>query len=151
MKFFKGLLITAACVIGVVVVFGLIASFASEETTVTTKDGKTVTVDKSNGDTTTQDTKKQDAKRITKENYEKIQQGELKIANDGKIYVEGGMTIEEVTAILGEAGTKTKSASSVGDSQSDIESWGYSDFKTGASIFITFTNGKVTSKTFSEI
>lgn len=77
------------------------------------------------------------ASNISKENFEAIVQGDT-------LSGEGGMTIEEVVSILGEPDTKSQSRS--GDMTLDSYVW-TKNFKM---ISVTFTNGKVSSKTFSE-
>lgn len=151
MKFAKGLVKWGIIAFGGFVLLALIISFTSNEQTVKTDDGTTVTVNKKDNSVNEQNTKKQDAAKITEANFDKIQEGKLTFDTSGKMFVEGGMTFEEVESILGKAGTKSKSTSKTGESQMEIEAWMYSDFKTGESITVSFTNGKVTSKTHVKI
>ena len=113
----------------VVLVFA-VALLAPEETTVVKEDsGKAEEVKKS--------------EVITKENYEKIVIGDT-------LSGEGGSTIEEVIAILGEPDDKMESTMTGingEDFVSEDLSWYTADFD---SIFINFVDGKVTFKSWNE-
>jgi hypothetical protein len=83
--------------------------------------------------------KKEEKSSITKENYEKIVQGD---SLSGK----GGMSIEEVIAILGEPDDKMESQYDDGSGntiKSENYSWHTLDFE---SISVQFTNGHVSHK-----
>jgi hypothetical protein len=75
---------------------------------------------------------------ISKESFEKIVQGD-------SITGEGGMTIEEVEALLGEPDSKIESKS--GDIHMIDYSYIGKDFQ---SISVNFTNGKVSFKSYME-
>jgi flagellar motor protein MotB len=81
---------------------------------------------------------KKESDPVTKENFEKIVQGD-------SLTGKGGMTIEEVLAILGEPSQKMESQS--GDTKMEDYSWIGKDFQT---ISVNFTNGKVSFKMFME-
>ena len=81
------------------------------------------------------------ADKITKENYEAIKTGDT-------LTGEGGMTIEEVTAILGESTNKTESQT--GDMKMEIITWNNGKLTKMASITVSFTNGKASSKNWLE-
>lgn len=76
--------------------------------------------------------------KITKENYDKIIQGD-------SLTGKGGMTMEQVISILGEPDSKSESQS--GDMKMTMVDWMNKDFQ---NISITFTNGRVSFKMFME-
>jgi hypothetical protein len=75
------------------------------------------------------------AEVVSQENFDKIVQGD-------SVTGEGGMTIDEVKAILGEPDSTSESQS--GDLKMEMYSW-TKNFKT---ISVTFSNGKVSYKGF---
>lgn len=89
-------------------------------------------------DTATTPSKQEEKKvdPISQESFDKITQGDT-------LTGEGGMTIEEVTAILGEADSETESQS--GDMVMKNLTWTNLKFE---SISVTFINDKVSSKTY---
>jgi hypothetical protein len=82
--------------------------------------------------------KEEEKESVTKENYEKIKQGD---SLSGK----GGMTFEEVVAILGEPDDKMESETEIsGQKYKTLScSWRTLDFE---SISVTFTNNGVSHK-----
>jgi uncharacterized protein YxeA len=85
------------------------------------------------------ETKKDDKNTVTLENYEKITVGD-------SLTGEGGMTIEEVTAIFGKK-PDTKSESQSGDMKMIMADWtadGWNNL--GDNVAVTFINGKASGK-----
>lgn len=123
---------------GFIIIIGIIivnmVTGGEEEATPTTTDKAAATETKP----------KEEAKpadKITKENYEAIKTGD-------SLTGEGGMTIEEVQAMLGEPTDKTESQS--GDMKLEMMSWNNGKITKMASISITFTNGKASAKNWLE-
>jgi hypothetical protein len=80
---------------------------------------------------------------VTKENYDKIKQGD-------SLTGEGGMSIDEVIAILGEPDSKMESSYDDGNGntvKTDDFTWTNSDF---SSVSVSFTNGHVSHKMWME-
>ena len=84
---------------------------------------------------TKKETKKEKKDVVTKENFDKIKQGDSLSGN-------GGMTIDEVKDILGKPDQTTESQS--GDMKMENFTWMEGLF--GNTINVTFINGKVASK-----
>lgn len=83
---------------------------------------------------------KKEASKLTKENFDKIKQGD---ALTGK----GGSTAEEVIASLGEPNTSGENQ--IGDTKFYNMAW--TSISEGISITVTLTNDHVSSKSFSKI
>ena len=82
---------------------------------------------------------KKDENMVTLANYDKIVVGD-------SLTGEGGMSIEEVTAIFG-ADPETRSESQSGDLKMIAASWIATGWENmGDNVSVTFINGKVTSK-----
>lgn len=127
MKAIKKLFKWGFIALGILVVVGVIAAVAGG--------GEDSTTD--TGGKTEQPAKKETS--VTKANYDKIVVGDT-------LTGEGGMTIDEVIAILGEPEDKIESSMSGvnGDEVKMIDmTWYTLDFE---SINISFTNGKVSHK-----
>jgi len=77
---------------------------------------------------------------LTKENYDKINQGDV-------LTGEGGSSKDEVISLLGEP--ETKSESSFDDVTHEYLNW--HSLKSGVSISVTISNGKVSNKTFAKL
>jgi hypothetical protein len=99
--------------------------------------GETNSTDNQAADTKPAETKKEKKNVVTKENFDKIKQGE-------SFSGEGGMTIEEVTEILGKPDQTTEAQS--GDMKMEDYTW-ISGFL-GDAINVNFINGKVASKSW---
>lgn len=80
--------------------------------------------------------KEEKVETISQENFDKIVQGD-------SLTGEGGMTIEEVKAVLGEADSESQSQS--GDMKMEMLTWTSLKFET---ISVTFINGKVSAKSY---
>jgi hypothetical protein len=126
-KFFK--------VVGIVIMVFIIVSVVISM--VGGEDGATDT------GTTKREIKKEDltieqveGKSVNQENFDKIIQGD-------SLTGEGGMTIEEAKAVLGEPDSETESQS--GDMTMKVFTWTNLKFE---SISVTFINDKVSSKTY---
>lgn len=97
-----------------------------DKTEVKTNDGKTKKIEKT--------------ETLTKENYDKITQGDA-------LSGEGGTPKEEVIKILGKP--DSSSESKVGDYSAEYLAW--TSVKNGVSITVTITNDKVSSKSYSKL
>ncbi len=123
-KIFKFGCLSIIALVALVVIIGMFSG-GGTETTPTKEKAVEKPVEKDN--------------HITKENYNKIVQGDA-------LTGDGGMTIKEVTAILGEP--ENTMESQAGDMK--IEDYTWTDGLLGATISISFTNGKVSNKLFMD-
>lgn len=121
-------------IVGIFVLSIVVAILGGGETTQqNTPEAETKPVDAK------QDTKKADSNTVTLENYDKIAVGDTMTG-------EGGMTLEEVTALFGKD-PDSKSESQSGDMKMIMASWTADGFENlGDNISVTFINGKTSSK-----
>lgn len=122
--------------LGVIIVIAVIATFAGGDDTA---GPKTPDTDQKDSTEASGDVKKDDV--VTKENYDKIKAGDT-------VTGEGGSTLEEVVALLGEP--STKSESDLGDGNK-MMIYNWSDlWGEGTMITVTFINDKVSGKSWIE-
>lgn len=81
------------------------------------------------------------ATKVTKENYDKIVQGDVMTG-------EGGSSKDEVISLLGEPQV---SGENVIDSETTYENMSWSSIRGGANITVSLIGGKVSSKSFTKI
>lgn len=89
------------------------------------------------------ETEKEDTETVTKSNYDKIVVGDISTG-------EGGMTIDEVVAILGEPDERMESESTGIEGEEEKSTdlvWFTADFET---ISVNFINGKVMFKLWQD-
>lgn len=132
-KFFKWVMIV---IVAIVVIN--IATGGEEEAAPTKSEPAAATTEKA------AEPKKEEPKpadTITKENYDKVKAGDA-------LTGDGGMTIEEVTALLGEKMDKTESQT--GDMKMEIITWNNGKLTEMKSISVTFINGKASGKNWLE-
>lgn len=115
--------------IGVLLVIGAIMAVASEGEEQQTQKSMPVNEEK---EQSKEEPKKEES--LTKENFDKIQQGDA-------LTGEGGMTEKEVIAILGKP--ESEMETQVDETKMKTFTWLTSDFE---SITVSFTNGHVSSK-----
>lgn len=123
-KLFKFGCLSIIILVALVVIAGMFSGGGSETTTTDSKPKQEA---------------KQPAKKVSKVNYDKITQGDA-------LTGEGGMSIDQVKAILGDPDTKTEAQS--GDMKMEDMTW--TDGLLGSSISVNFINGKVAGKFWLE-
>jgi hypothetical protein len=129
-KLFKWVLVFVA----VLIIGGMVAGGGEEEVTPTEPTEVSAQPEK-------EAEPKKEEKKDFKAAYEKIVQGDA-------LSGEGGMSYEEVVALLGEPDTKTESKS--GDMTLLMTGWTDLSMDGFGMISVTFTNGKVSGKSLTE-
>jgi hypothetical protein len=134
-KLFKWVLVFVA----VLIIGGMVAGGGEEEVTPTEPTEVSAQPEKE-AEPKKAEPKKEEKKDF-KAAYEKIVQGDA-------LSGEGGMSYEEVVALLGEPDTKTESKS--GDMTLLMTGWTDLSMDGFGMISVTFTNGKVSGKSLTE-
>lgn len=122
-KFFKWVFI----VFGLIIVGGVIASMGDDSSSSTNSN------DAKPASTAPKDDK---SKKVTKEQFDQVKTGDT-------VTGEGGMTLEEVEAILGKGEKLSESQS--GDLKMEFYQWN-AEGEFGANVTVDFVNGKASSK-----
>jgi len=80
--------------------------------------------------------------KISQENFEKIVQGDA-------LTGEGGMSKDEVIAMLGKPGSSSVTKTTIGDKETTMEFTAWTSFRNGT-LTVTFTDGRVSAKSFTK-